>query len=195
MTDAPFGLVVCGGNSSRMGIDKSMLVYHDEPQCYFLHRILQPFCEQVFISCNARQVNQFEAGYQLIPDNPLFSNIGPMAALLSAFELNPNQHFLVIGCDYPFLEAGDVSTFLNTIKKESLASAFFNREAKVYEPLLAYYKSQSAITLLEMHKQNKHSLQHFLAENDAEKFYPGNDRCMQSVDTMEAYFKAKAEMK
>ena len=44
------GLVVCGGQSTRMGMDKSQLQYHGVPQREWLYELLQPLCEDVYIS-------------------------------------------------------------------------------------------------------------------------------------------------
>jgi hypothetical protein len=70
-----YGLVVCGGNSSRMGSDKSMLIYYEKPQRYHVYQMLQPFCEKVFISCNEKQATAIEDGYNILADDPSFKNI------------------------------------------------------------------------------------------------------------------------
>ncbi|MBK8495728.1 MAG: NTP transferase domain-containing protein [Chitinophagaceae bacterium] len=41
-----YGLVLCGGNSSRMGTDKSMLQYYDKPQRYHVYDMLLPFVKR-----------------------------------------------------------------------------------------------------------------------------------------------------
>ena len=183
------GLVVCGGNSSRMGTDKSMLQYYDKPQRYHVHDMLHPFCEQVFISGNESPAAGISAGYNFIQDDPAFSNIGPMAALLAAFSKFPKKNILFIGCDYPFLSAAELQNFLDSCGNG--LSAFYNREADVYEPLLALYPASSAEGLNNMYEAKQFSLQHFLKDHKASKYYPADKKAMESIDTLEEFIKAK----
>ena len=177
-----------------MGTDKSMLIYYEKPQRYHVYEMLQAFCEKVFISCNEGQVNSIENGYNILPDQPAFKNIGPMAALLTAFSQFPKMDLLVIGCDYPFLTATDLWHFLPFCKKE-IAVSFYNDKEDLYEPLLAWYPHTSFDILRKMHEAKKYSLQHFLRYKQAIKFYPGNKNCLISVDTHEAFIKAGESIK
>ncbi len=190
-----YGLVVCGGNSSRMGTDKSMLVYHQQPQRYHVYEMLQPFCEQVFISCNAEQAGTIEDNYLFLTDHALYTGIGPMAALLTAFTNFPEKDMLLIGCDYPFLTAPDLQNFLLLCKKENRAAAFYNEGEDIYEPLLAYCPASSFTKLKEMFDEKQYSLQHFLKANNAAKFYPANKHSIISIDTEEAFINASKLIK
>ena len=67
-----YGLVLCGGKSTRMGTDKSMLQYHSKPQRYYVYDLLFPLCEKVFISCNEQQSSTIEVGYDYIQDDIAF---------------------------------------------------------------------------------------------------------------------------
>src|SRR5688500_16599101 len=98
-----YGLVVCGGKSTRMGTDKSMLNYYGEPQRYHLYNMLSKLCERVFISCNAEQAANIPDKYSVIIDDNQYGDIGPMVALLTALDKYPNVSFLAVGCDYPHL--------------------------------------------------------------------------------------------
>src|SRR6478735_6633462 len=102
---ALYGLVICGGQSTRMGTDKSLLDYYGKAQRYYVHEMLQPFCEKVFLSCNEQQAATITGNYETIADAPAYSDIGPMAGLLSAFGQYPDKAFLVVACDYPFFTA------------------------------------------------------------------------------------------
>src|SRR5688572_22170139 len=90
------GLVLCGGQSARMGTDKSLLVYHDKPQRYHVCEMLGSFCEKVFISCNEKQADSMQDGHDFIIDLPAFHNTGPMAGLLTAYSTYPGKNFLVL---------------------------------------------------------------------------------------------------
>ncbi|MBK8495279.1 MAG: molybdenum cofactor guanylyltransferase [Chitinophagaceae bacterium] len=182
------GLVLCGGNSSRMGTDKSMLQYCDKPQRYHVYDMLLPFCEHVFIAINEQQVITVESGYDHLTDAPAFNNIGPMAALLTAFTRYPQMNMLLIGCDYPFLSSADIKDFAAICKHEP--AAFYNEAHQVYEPLLAWYPYQTFDELKKRHASKQYSLQHFLKDNNAVKFYPQNKNSMVSVDTEEAFTEA-----
>ncbi len=187
------GLVVCGGQSSRMGTDKSLLLYHDKPQRYHLYDMLQPFCENVFISCNNEQAKNMEPGYDLLPDHPSYTGIGPMAALLSAFKEFPQKDILFIGCDYPLLNRVDLRQFA-VYCNTGTATAFYNEQENIYEPLLAWYPYSSAGVLNNMQKAGEYSLQHFLKASGAIKFTPGNKRCMTSINTHEDYIKLSTRL-
>lgn len=190
-----YGLVVCGGNSSRMGTDKSMLRYYEKEQRYHVYEMLQPFCERVFISCNEEQVKTIEEGYVVLTDLPKYKNTGPMAALLTAFTMFPEKNILLVGCDYPFLTTADLQYFSTYCKPENTAVSFYNEKEELYEPLLAWYPYQLDGKLKKMADKKQYSLQHFLIDNQAEKFYPGNKKSITSVDTNEAFVKAHESIK
>ncbi|WP_439555345.1 molybdenum cofactor guanylyltransferase [Dyadobacter sp.] len=180
------GIVVCGGESSRMGKDKSMLTYHHKPQYEHVGDLLEDCCGKVVLSCNTRQMAHLETQYEKLPDLPEYANSGPIAALLTAFKTFPGKDFLFIGCDYPLLSMEDISSFLTSIGKEDRAAAFYNGDGK-FEPLLAWYSCEMG-EILDNHYQNKDlSLQSLLRKVNARKFFPKSENAMKSVDTMEDF--------
>lgn len=181
-------LVVCGGQSSRMGTDKSLLQYHKKPQRYHVYDMLAAFCKEVYISCNAIQADTAESDYPYIVDEKRYANIGPMAALLTAADLFPEENILFIGCDYPFLEAADLKLFSDKCGGINPV-AFYNETADLFEPLLAWYPHGLFGKLIKKFESKQYSLQHFLKENNTLKFYSTNTLSMISVDTPEAYTK------
>ncbi len=188
-----YGLVLCGGSSSRMGTDKSMLQYYEKPQRYHVYDMLLPFCEKVFISCNQDQANSIEAGYDFIQDDEAFSNIGPMGALLTAFAKYPGKHMLLTGCDYPFLKAGELEIFSKLCK--DIPVSFYNKEAVIYESMLAWYPLTCFDELKQMYEAKQFSLQQLLRKTDATKYLPTDINCIKSIDTAEDYFKASMLIK
>ena len=180
-----YGLVLCGGLSNRMGTDKSMLQYYNKPQRYHVYDMVIPFCEKVFISCNAQQAHTIVKSYDYIEDNPLYSNIGPMAALLTAFASHPKKNLLLIGCDYPFLTATALQGFSASCNVSAVS--FFNAEADVYEPLLAWYPHTCFDELQRVHETKQFSLQHFLKVSQATKYLPPDSNYIKSIDTPEAF--------
>ena len=183
-----YGLVMCGGNSNRMGTDKSMLQYFEKPQRYHVYNMLLPLCEKVFISCNNEQANNIDAGYNFIEDASLYSDIGPMAALLTAFTVHPKKNLLLIGCDYPFLTTDELDMF--SILCTDIPASFYNKEAVIYESMLAWYPFTCFDELKRMFDAKQFSLQQLLRKNDAIKYVPTNVNSIKSIDTSEAFFKA-----
>ncbi|KAA0991707.1 molybdenum cofactor guanylyltransferase [Dyadobacter aurulentus] len=178
------GIVVCGGESSRMGTDKSQLVYFEKPQYEHVADLLSGLCNETVISCNAAQIGRIETEYQKLIDLPQFSNIGPIGALLTAFHTFPENDFLFIGCDYPLLAKTDISLFYDSIQEDSVAAAFYNKHEK-YEPLLSWYSSKTGLDLFRHFKSGDLSLQSFLRNANADKYIPKDETVMQSVDTPE----------
>jgi molybdopterin-guanine dinucleotide biosynthesis protein A len=188
---ALYGLVICGGNSSRMGIDKSTLVYFDKPQHDHVHDLLALFCDKVVISCNQEQFVSMETSNGKMADLAEYAGHGPISGILTAFRIFPKHDFIVAGCDYPFLNKEELELFLVKTKRDSVAAAFYNQDDK-YEPLLAWY-SKDAGPLLQQHfDRDEFSLQHFLKKYSAEKYLPQSERVVTSVDTPEEFGRVKA---
>ena len=177
------GIVACGGQSSRMGIDKGRLIYHGQEQRYRVYHMLAKICDEVYISCNARQAVDLPAGFNLIVDNPSYPEIGPMAGLLSAFDTVQHADVLLLGCDYPYLDEKELRLFLAAIDRSGPATAFFNGAAAVYEPLLAYYGSQAAASIRTGFAEGQYSLQQWLYRNKAGRYLPQNRDSLKSIDT------------
>lgn len=183
-----YGLVLCGGKSSRMGTDKSLQQYYDKPQRYHVYDMLLPFCENVFISCDQEQLKSMEAGYPTLPDGETFRNMGPMGALLTAFIEFPKKNILLIGCDYPFLQVNELEKFSNFCKETP--ATFYNQEANIYESMLGWYPYTCFEALKQMFKAREFSLQHLLRKLNALKHLPADIKSIQSIDTMEAFSQA-----
>ncbi|OJV20211.1 MAG: molybdenum cofactor guanylyltransferase [Dyadobacter sp. 50-39] len=181
-----YGLVICGGESTRMGTDKSLLVYYQKPQYEHVADLLAPLCEHVVVCCNAEQHRTFRTSYPKLADLPRFAGAGPMTALLTAFAAFPGNDFLVAGCDYPYLTTDELANFLHYTNKDLPASAFYNQNA-FYEPLLGWYSRSAGDALLNAFENGSHSLQRFLQGNSAGKYQPVSAQTMQSVDTIDDY--------
>ncbi|CAG5068392.1 Molybdenum cofactor guanylyltransferase [Dyadobacter sp. CECT 9623] len=180
------GIAVCGGKSSRMGRDKSSLIYHQKSQYEHVADLISGFCEKIIISCNQDQLSVLETEYEKMVDLPHYAHIGPIGALLTTFQSFPDHDFLFIGCDYPQLEETDISHFLNAIQEDSVAAAFYNSEQK-YEPLLAWYAAKAGSRLSGHFESGDLSLQSFLRNVNAQKFLPEAENVMQSIDTPEDF--------
>jgi len=182
-----YGLVVCGGQSSRMGADKSLLDYHGQPQRYYLYDMLGKICDKVFISCNEQQANEIPGKYQVIVDDIKYGDTGPMGGLLSAFSKKPDTSFLVVGCDYPLIKGKDLAKLMAAMTDEDFAISYFNPEPQIREPLLAIYSEKSAELLADQFKTGNYSLNHFLKSVHAKTVIPDNPQILKSIDTPEAY--------
>nr|WP_295920888.1 molybdenum cofactor guanylyltransferase [uncultured Dyadobacter sp.] len=188
-----YGLVICGGQSTRMGADKSTLIYYQKPQHDHVADLLAPFCEKVVVCCNEGQFSILQSAYEKLPDLPAFANSGPAAALLTAFETFPGKDFLVVGCDYPYLTAAELSNFLNFVEQDLTAAAFYNHQGW-HEPLLAWYSRFAAPSLTAMFTNGSCSLQRFLQEQQAGKYQPLSKKTMKSVDTPEDFHAVMQEL-
>lgn len=189
------GIVACGGKSTRMGFDKSLINYHGIEHAFYLYNMLSEVCRTVWLSCSAKQFEtNFGDGYNRIADLPKYAQSGPMAALLSAFSSLKRVNILLVGCDYPLLSSKELSEFLTVVKKDQPA-AFYHREKDLYEPLLAYYPGKSFTDLKQRFEKRQFSLHNYLIDNDAYKFIPKSDECLKSVDNPHELFAMKEKLK
>jgi molybdopterin-guanine dinucleotide biosynthesis protein A len=186
------GLVVCGGQSSRMSTDKSLLEYYGMPHRYFLYQLLKKFCRDVFLSVNEKQSAEIPTTYQYIIDHKEYQEIGPMAALLSAQKAYPGKAWLVVGCDYPFINEESISTLIDDC--EGLATCYLHVEDGIPEPLLTIYEAEIFDAMEKWFERKHYSLSKFLLEQKATTIQPQHADLLRNINTMQEYIEVRDKL-
>lgn len=138
------GLVLAGGQSTRMQQDKGSINYHGTSQRAHLANLLQNTCEQVFVSCNQPQPSE-----QLHTIADTFTDLGPMGGILSAFRQNPTCAWLAVACDMPYLTAETIAFLVRHRDPSKVATAFKDPAGEFPEPLLTIWEPRSYAVLLQ----------------------------------------------
>ena len=163
-----------------MGEDKALIEYHGKPQYQHVFELLSACCHSVFISCRQEQQAQFKP-LPTIADRLL--DIGPMAALLAAFERKPKHAWLVLGCDYPRLSKAEVQRLIQHRDADALATVFRNLEHDWPEPLLGIWEPIALPLLQQAHAEGAYSLRRLLEVNRTKLLAPVDAASIQSIDT------------
>ncbi|HOC44217.1 MAG TPA: molybdenum cofactor guanylyltransferase [Thermoanaerobaculales bacterium] len=128
-------IVLAGGQSRRMGVDKRFLRLHDRPLLERVVATLRPLVGEVVIGANDPELGR-SLGLRTIADR--VPGEGPLMALASALEATTSDRNLLVACDLPEIPASLVTALL---------AAALTAEAVVpvgadglREPLLAVYR-------------------------------------------------------
>lgn len=178
------GLVLAGGESSRMKSDKASLIYHEKPQYELLYGLLTPHCNQVFISCKKNRTYPLPC----IFDHE--SVEGPVAGLYSAYETTLSA-WLVLAVDYPFFTEKELNQLLINRNPDKPASVFYNPETGYFEPFLGIYEPSFAVILKSALALGNDSMQKILKQNPVQKIIPENPQALTSIDTFQDYLMLK----
>ncbi|MBI4828042.1 MAG: molybdenum cofactor guanylyltransferase [Nitrospinae bacterium] len=93
--------VLAGGQSRRMGRDKSLIPVEGVPMIERVVRALRPAVERIIIIANG-DLSRFEfLGLPVYPD--LIPGMGPLSGLYTAFERTGADEVLLAACDMPWI--------------------------------------------------------------------------------------------
>jgi molybdopterin-guanine dinucleotide biosynthesis protein A len=126
---------MAGGNSSRMGRDKSMLMLDGKPMIERVYLQLRPHFDEVLISSNESSKYGF-LGLEVVPDSE--SGRGPLMGIASALAVSVSERNLVVACDIPEVNMSLARRMLRESRDCDVVLARTG-ESKV-EPLFAVYK-------------------------------------------------------
>jgi molybdenum cofactor guanylyltransferase len=149
-----YGLVLAGGKSTRMGQDKSKILWHGSEQRYYMADMLAGLCAAVYISCKQEQEQEIAAGYKTIADH--VDGSGPLVAILSAFGTHPDVAWLVVACDMPLLDTETLSYLIKKRDPALMATTFKSPFDGLPEPLVTVWEPRS-YQLLTAHKNDGYS--------------------------------------
>jgi molybdopterin-guanine dinucleotide biosynthesis protein A len=182
-----FGLVIAGGKSSRMGTDKSGLHFKGQTFLTIAKDLLAPFCNKVYVSCSPENQHNF-INENLIVDEIKYAKNGPIAAILSAFEISPGP-WLILGCDYPLLTVDIMEELIANRDFNAIATTFYHSQNQIAEPLIAIYETRAWAPLLRWFEAGNASMRQFLTQNNVSYIQIKNEYLFQSIDTPELYNK------
>jgi len=152
------GIILAGGKSSRMGTDKSLLVWKDKTLIEHAIDTLKPLCSKVIISSN-KQVYNF-TGCEIWPDE--LPQQAPMIGIYSCLKRSETSINIILSCDMPFLGADLLQHLVGSYGNQPILVPI--HDDGLIEPLCGVYR-KTIIPHLEKYIQNNNlSLNKFIQE-------------------------------
>jgi molybdenum cofactor guanylyltransferase len=179
-------LILIGGRSSRMGTDKSMLVYHGQTRRQYLYDLLKSRCQSVYLSCRDEQLDEL-SDFDTLPDR--YTDIGPMGALLTAFEFDQTTAWLVVACDMPFVDDDCIAFLVQNRDSTKMATAFQNPDSNRPEPFVTIWEPVAFEKIKQMVANQHYSPSKILQQNDVHCLIPPKPEWLKNINT-EADYKA-----
>jgi len=194
-----YGLVLAGGQSTRMRRDKATLAYHaGKTQLEWAMGLLQPHVERAFVSVRPGQTDPVRARFEQIVDTQ--EGLGPIAGIIAAQARYPDAAWLVLACDLPFLEAATLDYLLAERDPARPATAFRSshfdnpKHNGLPEPLCTIYEPSSREAILAHMASGKDCPRKFLINANTKLLDQPNPRALDNVNTPEEYGSAMANL-
>lgn len=162
------GIILCGGQSTRMGTDKGLIKLHANTWAQTAVDKMLLLQLKVVLSVNAIQFNDYLSvftEFQLIKDNDDLLVRGPLAGVLSVHLQYPKEDLFVLACDMPLMETIILNKLLMTYREYPLNGAYVFLKEGQPEPLCAIYTAKGLSFILDLLKANelpKHSMKFML---------------------------------
>ncbi len=163
------GVILCGGQSSRMGSDKGLLKTQSETWAQLAADKITMLGLPVVISVNEHQFRDYNNLFpatQLLKDNPSLQLKGPLLGVLSTHRQYPAEDLLVLACDMPLMEVSILRELVSLYKKET-ADAYVFANDKEPEPLCAIYTANGLKQIIRLYNNNmlaRHSMKFALEQ-------------------------------
>jgi len=162
------GIILCGGQSSRMGSDKGLLVHEAKTWAQTAFDKLSVLKIPIQFSVNGQQQPEYAKVFSpglLITDDTEVAVKGPLLGVLSAHLQNPHDDLFLLACDLPLMEPGLLKELLAVYEKGKNFEVYIFTNDKEPEPLCGIYTSKALQKIMAIKKQGqlvKHSMKFIL---------------------------------
>ena len=136
------GIILAGGNSSRMGFDKGLADFRGKQLVQYSIDTLQCICSQIIISTNSSSYDQL--GFPVQSD--ILPGAGPMGGIYSSLLYSNTDHNLVLSCDTPFVTTALMVQILHNA--EGYQVVLPSSKPGYMEPLIGYYHKNNTTAML-----------------------------------------------
>ncbi len=183
------GLVLAGGKSVRMGSDKGLLEYHGIPQRDHVIQLLEKAGLDTYLSV---RVHQDVEEHKTITD--AFVGLGPFGAICSAFMKNPNEAYLVLATDLPYVDEKLIELLISKRNPKKIATAIKGKSKQFVEPLITIWEPKAYPILLSYLSQGYSCPRKALINSDIE-IVEVEDALIQNINTPEEFKLVKDTLK
>lgn len=143
-------IILCGGQSRRMGQDKGSMLIKDKPMIKHALSTLDHEINEAIIVLNDREriakykkfINPEDYSYTVTFVEDKIKNKGPLPGILTGLENISGQYALVLPCDSPYVTKNYINTIFNEITENYQAIVPYhdvNDKLKTSEPLHSIY--------------------------------------------------------
>jgi molybdopterin-guanine dinucleotide biosynthesis protein A len=95
------GIVLAGGRSRRMGMDKSLLTHEGVTLAEHTARVLSDVAGQTVVVVDDPEKLRLPSRFEVVSDS--YPGAGPLGGLLTGLRRLPEGAHLVVACDMPYL--------------------------------------------------------------------------------------------
>ena len=143
-------IILCGGQSRRMGRDKGSLIIKDKPMIKYILSTLNNEIDEVIIVLNDSKridkymefINPEDYNYKLMFVKDKIKNKGPISGILTGLENISSEYAIVFPCDNPFVTKNTIQTLFNELRDNIQAVVPYHdpeNKLKTSEPLHSIY--------------------------------------------------------
>ena len=136
------GVVLCGGQSSRMGTDKGLLPSSDTSWAGIAADKIMATGIPVVFSINAPQRAVYAIRFPeifMIVDQEGLPIKGPAVGILSVHLQFPSEDLLVLACDMPMMETDLLQTIIGAASSQPGSDIYIFENKNEWEPLCGLY--------------------------------------------------------
>ena len=129
------GVVLAGGSSRRLGLDKALLRFGDAPLLKIVVDRITQVCDHVVVAMDRpERYRELRLSAKLVADAA--PGLGPISGLQSGLQACDAEHILVVACDLPFLNV-ELLRFMADLPRSYQALVPWSESR--WQPLCAIY--------------------------------------------------------
>jgi len=188
------GVILAGGESRRMGCDKSLLPFQGARFIDLIYRQLDTLFEEVLLVTNSPELYR-EIPCRKVPD--IYYKQGALAGIHSGLCHARNERIFVVACDMPFVST-EVARFLCT---RAGADVVIPNSERGLEPLHAVYHKRSLHAMEEVLDEGRKRIVAFFPKVDVQIVPHGEmsdidsqGRAFLNINTPQEYFQLRGEL-
>ncbi len=186
MFDLPC-VILAGGKSSRMGVDKSLLSFNGfDTLCEYQVSRLKPLFKSLHVSSKDNKFD-FETDLILDEEDEVFSPMVALGKILSHFE---NEMVFIMAVDIPYVGANEIEKMYLHVEDYDIV---IPRTKHYKHTLCGFYNSSLHLTCKSLIDQNIHKMQKLLDASRVKYVDFENEKNFTNLNFLDQYKKENKE--